>query len=155
MSCDEVLRLLREREAACHSEAERLGAEDERITVRPVMSEQEPARISTAREVVGELPRIEPVPVSPTGSTGMVPDPAPGRTSAGLPGPGTSACGTGLVCRSGVLPTGGGGSRPEGGAPPNGSDPTPFEEGRCGEADSADSGRVVHRDAWHGRAASG
>lgn len=41
MSCDEVLRLLREREAACHSEAERLGAEAERITVRPVMCEQE------------------------------------------------------------------------------------------------------------------
>ncbi|WP_157880800.1 hypothetical protein [Streptomyces griseoruber] len=29
------------------------------------MCEQEPARISTACEVVGELPRIEPVPVSP------------------------------------------------------------------------------------------
>lgn len=152
MSCDEVLRLLREREAACHSEAERLGAEAERITVRPVMCEQEPARISTAREVVGELPRIEPVPVSPIGSTAMIPDPAPGWTSAGSPpGSGTSARGTGPVCRSGVLSAGGGGAWSEGGAPPDGSDPTPFEEGRCGEADGADSGRVVHRDAWHGR----
>lgn len=113
--------------------------------------EQEPTRISTAREVVGELPRIEPVPVSSTGSTTMVPDPAPGWTSAGPPGSGTSACGTGPVCRSGVLSAGGGGAWSEGGAPPDGSDPTPFEEGRCGEADGADSGRVVHRDAWHGR----
>lgn len=34
MSCDEVLRLLQEREAACHSEAERLGAEAERTFTR-------------------------------------------------------------------------------------------------------------------------
>ncbi len=151
MSCDEVLRLLREREAACHSEAERLGAEAERIMVRPVMCEQEPARISTVCEVVGELPRIEPVPVSPTGSTAMVPDPAPGWTSAGHRGSGTSACGTSPVCRSSVLPAGGGGAWSGGGAPPDGSDPASFGEGRCGEADGADSGRVVHRDAWHGR----
>ncbi|GAX58095.1 hypothetical protein SO3561_09666 [Streptomyces olivochromogenes] len=151
MSCDEVLRLLREREAACHSEAERLGAEAERLMVQPVMCEQEPARISTACDVVGELPRIEPVPAIPTGSTAMIPDPAPGWTSAGHRGSGTSACGTGLVCRSSVLSAGSGGSWSGGGAPPDGSDPASFEEGRCGEADGADSGRVVHRDAWHGR----
>jgi hypothetical protein len=59
MSCDEVLRLLREREAACRSEAARLRAEAERITALLVTCEQELARITTACEVVGELPRSE------------------------------------------------------------------------------------------------
>ncbi|MFB7456116.1 MULTISPECIES: hypothetical protein [unclassified Streptomyces] len=56
MSCDEVPRRLREREAACHSEAERHRAEAERITVLLAIGEQEPGRISTACEVVGEQP---------------------------------------------------------------------------------------------------
>ncbi|MDT0470008.1 hypothetical protein [Streptomyces gibsoniae] len=65
MSCDEVLRLLREREAACRGEAERLRAEAERITALLATCERELARITTACEVVGELPRIEPVPAAP------------------------------------------------------------------------------------------
>jgi hypothetical protein len=65
MSCDEVLRLLREREAACRGEAERLRAEAERITALLATCEGELARITTACQVVGELPRVEPVPVCP------------------------------------------------------------------------------------------
>ncbi|MGX4694969.1 hypothetical protein [Streptomyces sp. JNUCC 63] len=52
MSCDEVLRLLREREA-------------ERITALLTTCEREPARITTACQVVGELPCSEPVPAAP------------------------------------------------------------------------------------------
>lgn len=65
MSCDEVLRLLREREAACRGEAERLRAEAERITALLATCERELARITTACQVVGELPRVEPVPAAP------------------------------------------------------------------------------------------
>lgn len=151
MSCDEVLRLLREREATCHSEAQRLGVEAERFMDRPAMCEQEPGRISTACEVVGELPRIEPVPVSSTRSTAVAPDPAPEWTAAGHRGSGTSACGADPVCKSGVWSAISGGSWSGSGAPPDGSEPAPFGAGHCDEADGADSGRVVHCDAWHGR----
>ena len=65
MSCDEVLRLLRVREAACRGEAERLRAEAERITALLATCERELARITTACQVVGELPRVEPVPAAP------------------------------------------------------------------------------------------
>ncbi|MFF3519035.1 hypothetical protein [Streptomyces sp. NPDC002573] len=64
MSCDEVLRLLREREAACRGEAERLRAEAERITALLATCERELARITTACQVVGELPRVELVPAA-------------------------------------------------------------------------------------------
>lgn len=65
MGCDEVLRLLREREAACRGEAERLRVEAERITALLATCERELARITTACQVVGELPRVEPVPAAP------------------------------------------------------------------------------------------
>jgi hypothetical protein len=65
MSCDEVLRLLREREAACRGEAERLRAEAERITALLATCERELARITTACQVVGELPCVEPLPAVP------------------------------------------------------------------------------------------
>ncbi|MDT9699279.1 hypothetical protein [Streptomyces sp. P17] len=56
MGCDEVLALLREREAACRREAERLRGEAERIAGLLVVCEQELARVATACQVVGELP---------------------------------------------------------------------------------------------------
>lgn len=76
MSCDEVLRLLREREAACRSEAERLRSEAERITALLALCEEELARISTACEVVGELPRTGQVAVAPAV---VLPAPRPGK----------------------------------------------------------------------------
>src|SRR5688500_1461058 len=65
MSCDEVLRLLREREAACRSEAERLRAEAGRITALLATCVRELGRITTACQVVGELPPIAPGPAAP------------------------------------------------------------------------------------------
>lgn len=56
MGCDEVLVLLREREAACCGEAERLRGEAERIAGLLRVCEEELARLSTAVQVVGELP---------------------------------------------------------------------------------------------------
>ena len=56
MGCDEVLAALREREASCRRETERLRAEAERIAALLAVCEQELARVSTACEVVGELP---------------------------------------------------------------------------------------------------
>lgn len=56
MGCEEVLALLREREAACRREAERLRGEAERIAGLLVVCEQELARVATACQVVGELP---------------------------------------------------------------------------------------------------
>ncbi|MBV9023679.1 MAG: hypothetical protein JO362_07765, partial [Streptomycetaceae bacterium] len=61
MGCDEVLRLLREREAACRGEAERLRTEMERITALLAMCEEELSRIETACRVVGELPVVHAV----------------------------------------------------------------------------------------------
>ncbi|MFH9354700.1 hypothetical protein [Kitasatospora sp. NPDC017646] len=76
MSCDEVLRLLREREAACRGEAERLRSEAERITALLALCEEELARISTACEVVGELPRTARVTAA---TAGVVPAPRLGE----------------------------------------------------------------------------
>jgi hypothetical protein len=59
VGCDEVLVLLREREAACHGEAERLRGESERIAGLLRACEEELARLSTAVEVVGELPVVQ------------------------------------------------------------------------------------------------
>jgi hypothetical protein len=56
MGCEEVLGLLREREAACRREAERLRGEAERIAGLLAVCEQELARVATACQVVGELP---------------------------------------------------------------------------------------------------
>jgi hypothetical protein len=56
MGCEEVLALLREREASCRREAERLRGEAERITALLAVCEQELARVATAYQVVGELP---------------------------------------------------------------------------------------------------
>jgi hypothetical protein len=58
VGCDEVLRLLQEREAACLGEVERLRGEAERIAELLRVCEQELARLSTARQVVGELPVV-------------------------------------------------------------------------------------------------
>jgi hypothetical protein len=58
MGCDEVLRLLEEREEACLGEVERLRGEAERIAELLRVCEQELARLSTARQVVGELPVV-------------------------------------------------------------------------------------------------
>ncbi|MEU6321982.1 hypothetical protein [Streptomyces sp. NPDC047009] len=73
-----MLRLLREREAACRSEAERSRSEVERITALLTMREEELARISTACQVVGELPRTEGVTVA---SAAPVPPPRRGGQS--------------------------------------------------------------------------
>lgn len=59
MGCDEVLVLLREREAACRGEAERLRGEAERIAGLLRVCEEELARLSTAVQVVGELPVVQ------------------------------------------------------------------------------------------------
>jgi hypothetical protein len=59
VGCDEVLVLLREREAACRGEAERLRGESERIAGLLRVCEEELARLSTAVEVVGELPVVQ------------------------------------------------------------------------------------------------
>ncbi|MBT2395371.1 hypothetical protein [Streptomyces sp. ISL-100] len=58
MGRDEVLRLLQEREAACRGEADRLRQEAERIAELLTACEEELARISTACQVVGELPMV-------------------------------------------------------------------------------------------------
>lgn len=58
VGCDEVLRLLREREAACGGEAERLRGEAERIAELLRVCEVELVRLSTACQVVGELPVV-------------------------------------------------------------------------------------------------
>ena len=58
MGCDEVLRLLREREAACLGEVERLRGEAGRIAELLRVCELELGRLSTARQVVGELPEV-------------------------------------------------------------------------------------------------
>ena len=59
MGCDEVLVLLREREAACGGEVERLRGEAERIAGLLRVCEEELARVSTAVQVVGELPAVQ------------------------------------------------------------------------------------------------
>jgi hypothetical protein len=59
VGCDEVLVLLREREAACCGEAERLRGEAERIAGLLRVCEEELARLSTAVQVVGELPAVQ------------------------------------------------------------------------------------------------
>jgi hypothetical protein len=56
MGCEEVLALLREREASCRRETERLRGEAERIAGLLAVCEQELTRVATAFEVVGELP---------------------------------------------------------------------------------------------------
>ena len=53
-----MLVLLREREAACRGEAERLRGEAERIAELLRVCEEELAWFSTACEVVGELPTV-------------------------------------------------------------------------------------------------
>jgi len=64
VGCDEVLVLLREREAAYRGEAERLRGEAERIAGLLRVCEEELARLSTAVQVVGELPAVQPSAVS-------------------------------------------------------------------------------------------
>jgi hypothetical protein len=59
VGCDEVLVLLREREAACRGEAERLRGEAGRIAGLLRVCEEELARLSTAVQVVGELPTVQ------------------------------------------------------------------------------------------------
>ena len=59
MGCDEVFVLLREREVACGGEVERLRGEAERIAGLLRVCEEELARVSTAVEVVGELPVVQ------------------------------------------------------------------------------------------------
>ncbi|WP_159054783.1 hypothetical protein [Streptomyces dysideae] len=59
VGCDEVLVLLREHEAACCGEAERLRGEAERIAGLLRVCEEELARLSTAVQVVGELPAVQ------------------------------------------------------------------------------------------------
>ena len=59
MGCDEVLVLLREREVACGGEVERLRGEAERIAGLLRVCEEELVRVSTAVEVVGELPVVQ------------------------------------------------------------------------------------------------
>jgi hypothetical protein len=59
VGCDEVLVLLWEREAACRGEAERLRGEAERIAGLLRVCEEELARLSTAVQVVGELPAVQ------------------------------------------------------------------------------------------------
>jgi hypothetical protein len=80
MDCDEVLGLLRGREAVCRGEAERLRGEAERIAGLLAACELELARLSTACQVVGELPALH-VPAAEGRS--VVPGPR-----AGTPGPG-------------------------------------------------------------------
>jgi hypothetical protein len=53
-----VLRRLREREAACRGEAERLRGEAERIAELLRVCEEESVGLSTACQVVGELPMV-------------------------------------------------------------------------------------------------
>jgi hypothetical protein len=65
VGCDEVLALLREREAACRGEAVRLRGEAERIAGLLRLCEEELARLSTAVEVVGELPAVQAAAVRP------------------------------------------------------------------------------------------
>lgn len=78
MGCDEVLVLLREREGACRGEAERLRGESERIAGLLRVCEEELARLSTAVEVVGELPVVQASAVSARPQV-----PAPRRELAG------------------------------------------------------------------------
>jgi len=78
MDCDEVLAALREREESCRRESERLRGEAERIAGLLAVCERELARVSTAREVVGELP-VSRVPVGAAG----VRVPAPRGGAAG------------------------------------------------------------------------
>lgn len=78
MGCDEVLVLLREREAACRGEAERLRGEAERIAGLLRVCEQELSRLSTAVQVVGELPVVR---TSAASARSQVP--APRRESVG------------------------------------------------------------------------
>jgi hypothetical protein len=59
VGCDEVLVLLREREAACRGEAERLRGEAGRIAGLLRVCEEELARLSTAVQVVGELLTVQ------------------------------------------------------------------------------------------------
>jgi hypothetical protein len=65
VGCDEVLALLREREAACRGEAVRLRGEAERIAGLLRLCEEELARLSTAVDVVGELPAVQAAAVRP------------------------------------------------------------------------------------------
>ena len=81
MGCEEVLALLREREASCRREAERLRGEAERITSLLAVCEQELARVATAYQVVGELP----VAHGAAGPVARIPSP---RGQASAPGGG-------------------------------------------------------------------
>jgi hypothetical protein len=77
MGCDEVLRLLEEREAACRVEVERLQAESERIAVLLADRRGELDRVTAARQVIDELPSAHSRP-APAGAV-----PAP-RSSAAV-----------------------------------------------------------------------
>jgi hypothetical protein len=57
MGCEEVLRLLTERETAFRAEADRLEAEAEHIAGLLAACRKELERLVVAREVIGELPQ--------------------------------------------------------------------------------------------------
>jgi hypothetical protein len=79
VGCGEVLELLREREAACRAEAERLRAEGSRIAVLLAEREEELAELVTTCRVVGQLPMVS-VPGLPGPSPGArVPEPRSGE----------------------------------------------------------------------------
>ncbi|QNE77791.1 hypothetical protein F0344_27210 [Streptomyces finlayi] len=85
MGCDEVLRLLRDREAACRGEVERLRGEAERIAQLLAECEEDLAAVATASKVVGELPALHaPVLAGPVGPV-VIPLPRAG-VSAGRAG---------------------------------------------------------------------
>jgi hypothetical protein len=94
MGCEEVLRLLAEREAAFRAEADRLGAEAEHIVGLLAACRKEQERVMVAREVIGELPQQR--------------RPAPREARAGsavhAPGAGPEACGVPKVrTRAGLV----------------------------------------------------
>jgi len=80
MGCDEVQRLLEERESACRVEVERLQAEHERIAVLLADRRGEWERVMTARQVIDELPAAHAGPAS----AGVVPVPR-SAASVGMP----------------------------------------------------------------------
>ena len=152
MGCDEVLAALREREASCRRETERLRAEAERIAALLAVCEQELARVSTACEVVGELPVAH-------GAVGTVRAwvPAP-RAETVVPARGESAGRGGELCDRvlAVLAAHAGPVRCRqvvealglpAGPREVGAGAPPVEEGRGRGAGGADPGRAVHSHA--------
>ncbi|MEC4021151.1 hypothetical protein [Streptomyces sp. H27-D2] len=83
MGCDEVLGLLREREAACRGEAVRLRGEATRIAELLLVCEEELARVATVLAVVGGPPALHAPALPVVAGPAAVPAPR-----AGVPGPG-------------------------------------------------------------------